>query len=482
MRHLFVCCDGTWNTPTDVADGVPVPTNVYKFHVALAKQNQAGDAQLSYYHPGVGTEGSKLKKVFAGAVGSGLDANIKSAYKWLSDTYTPGDKIYLIGFSRGAYTARSLGGFLSQCGLCKPNSSWGDIDQAFALYRTKVPVGDKNTEAKLKADRAAFRKDRSSDPNLTIHFIGVWDTVGALGVPRNLDWLKLDDWENHRFHDTSLSPVIQNAFHAVAIDEKRASFAPTLWEGPFAPHQTVEQAWFPGVHADVGGGYKETGLSDGALSWMIEKAETSGACFEPGIRSQIRPDARGVLHDSFQGVFKLFECQPRSMPEVAAGNAAVHPLAIDRQSNPPITQAPYRVSQRLQPGQSLTVTIYANDMWNATNLYMEKGETYVFATSGEWVNDRAKSGPEGIEGGLFDRLFRFKKRYKDAKWFALIGSIGDAGNPDVSGAPAPMTTFKIGEQLNYTVPTRGYLYCFANDARESYANNHGSLTLTVRRV
>ena len=404
MRNLFICCDGTWNTPTDLADGVPVPTNVYKFYASIAAHNPDGLAQLKYYHPGVGTEGNKIERIVAGAVGSGLDANIKSAYKWLADTYQLEDQVYLIGFSRGAYTARSLGGFLSACGLLNlDNSGWERVDQAFALYRRRARGGDAVAQKELDNDRAAFRQ-QFCVTDVKIHFIGVWDTVGALGIPRNLDWLNLDDWNNQSFHDLALSPIVENAYHAVAIDEQRASFAPTLWIGPFLPTQHVEQVWFPGVHADVGGGYKEVGLSDGALWWMIENAERCGAGFEPKLCVQVRPDPRGVLHDSFQGAFKLIDCQPRSMPEIVEGNGNIHPSTIDRQTNPPITQALYRPSRRLQPGESLSVSIYANEMWNAVHLFLGPGETYAFQATGQWVNEHATSDPDGVRGGLFNLL------------------------------------------------------------------------------
>jgi uncharacterized protein (DUF2235 family) len=117
MRNLVVCCDGTWNTPDQRHDGVPVPTNVVRLYNAVAEQDGEGNLQLSYYHTGVGTEGSWWQRIAGGSFGEGLGKNIQSAYKWLGVNYLPGDRIFLFGFSRGAYTVRSLGGMIASCGL-----------------------------------------------------------------------------------------------------------------------------------------------------------------------------------------------------------------------------------------------------------------------------------------------------------------------------------------------------------------------------
>ncbi|HEV2214081.1 MAG TPA: DUF2235 domain-containing protein [Terracidiphilus sp.] len=465
MRNLFICCDGTWNTPTELQDGVAVPTNVHKFYAALAENGKGKVPQLRYYHPGVGTEGGHLRRVMDGALGGGLDGNVKSAYKWLCDVYQDDDRIFLIGFSRGSYTVRSLAGFISRCGILK-NVTWNGLDDLYTQY----------LDGKLTK--------HSKQP---IYFIGVWDTVGALGIPLKLTWLAARIVRRHQFHDVKLAPTVQHAFHAVAIDEQRDDFTPTLWQGPFGNQQVVKQVWFPGVHSDVGGGYKEDGLSDGAFEWMLGNAARCGAGFNRDLVRQIKPNHQGVLHDSFQGVYTLLGCQPRSMPYIdwKSPGPDIHASALNRQEDPPIQQVPYRKSVHLKPGQSITVDIYASEAWNWTSVYCLPGEIYSFAARGDWMHAGRAIGARGIGWGLCALWHIFNKRNLRARWFELVGSLGDAGNPDQNGIPAPMSQFVIGDGVaRYTIPNGkgGYLYCFANDKRERGGVNRGSLEVTIMRV
>ncbi|HEY0570039.1 MAG TPA: DUF2235 domain-containing protein, partial [Enterovirga sp.] len=257
MSNLVVCCDGTWNTPDDVEGGMPAPTNVRKLFNALVKDDEGGTAQQSYYHPGVGTEGGLRDYLLGGSIGEGLDRNIKSAYQWLAFNYRHGDHIFLFGFSRGAFTVRSLGGMIERSGLLNiaepklaSDEAWKRIDLAFDCYRNR----------KLTDEYRGFAFHEGAPTgdaarNIPIHFIGVWDTVGALGIPDDLALLNLfDNKADHHFHDTSLCSSVAHARHAVAMDERRQSFAPTLWEG-YDQTRDVKQIWFPGVHSNVGGGY-----------------------------------------------------------------------------------------------------------------------------------------------------------------------------------------------------------------------------------
>jgi uncharacterized protein (DUF2235 family) len=484
MKRLFVCCDGTWNAPTDLHDGVPVPTNVCKFYNALTERDASNPAvpveQLRYYHPGVGTNESWLRRIWDGAVGNGLARNVQSAYKWLADHYVERDQIFIIGFSRGAFTARSVAGFINRCGL--PNApSWDLVDEAFALYRL-----DPHATATIDA-LARFKVAHPSPTKLEIHFVGVWDTVGALGIPRTFDPLGID-WHNNRFHDQTLCPLVRHAYQALAIDEIRSDFSPTLWIGPSALGQVVEQVWFAGVHADVGGGYQEDALSDQTLRWMVERASECGAAFHFDMLAQLAPDVDGVLHDSYAGVFRVTGSQPRSFPNLAAATQItptgqqVHSSVVIRRARPPITQAPYRVSTSLQPGESATVEIYAREQWNWTGMFLEEGATYHFSAIGQWQDGGRAIGPDGDNGNPVQWLFAMLKRVRTAKWFCLIGSIGDASNPTVAGEPSAMTTFPMGRTATISVARQGYLYCYANDAWRFYFNNRGSLMLTVTRV
>ena len=201
MRNLVVCCDGTWNTPDQEQNGVPVPTNVVRLYNALAEKDAVGSEQLKYYHSGVGTEGHWWDKVAGGSVGSGLGKNIQSAYKWLGCNYQAGDRIFLFGFSRGAYTVRSLGGLVLNCGLLNlvdvpEEEVWTRVEAAYSRgYR-------KGQNQSKWAGSWPFHATPDDAP-VPIYFLGVWDTVGALGVPDDLAILNLlDDPAKYSFHDT----------------------------------------------------------------------------------------------------------------------------------------------------------------------------------------------------------------------------------------------------------------------------------------
>ena len=513
MRHLVVCCDGTWNTADQRHDGVPVPTNVVRLFNALADKGADGVEQLKYYHPGVGTEPGRWDRVMAGATGAGLDRNIMSAYHWLCRNYRSGDRIFLFGFSRGAYTVRSLGGFVTSCGLLEvedlaPDTAWERIEHLFKHgYRARRERISDWLEKGWK-----FHANGSTE--ILIHLIGVWDTVGALGIPNDLALLNLlDASDEHEFHDTSLSKRVEHARHAIALDEIRASFQPTLWiENDTSD---LKQVWFPGVHCDVGGGYRETGLSDGALKWMIDESEALGLGFRKDMLEQIAPDPRGVLHDSYIDLFKLMPNQPRSAPLLEVGNPEAHESVIERRKCPPITHAPYRETrQPLAVGSSCEVTVYALQPWNETGIYMKAGQRYRFEATGQWLDRNVACGPEGANDGDFqlgelghligsafgeletlfkkavnnrDADFKFTKRHdrlegERVPWFCLIGAIANGGRSNHNGAPSEHETFKIGAAREYDVQKPGYFYAYANDAWNCYENNRGSVTLKVTRL
>lgn len=217
MANLVVCCDGTWNTPDQTDGGLPAPTNVPRLFNALAATDERGGEQKKYYHSGVGTDGGWWNRLVGGGSGQGLDNNIKSAYQWLAYNYQPDAKLFLFGFSRGAYTVRSLSGMIARCGLLEikglsPNDAWKRIDQGFDCYRKrKLSAAYKN----YKFHNVGDQGDPSGSTK--IFFIGVWDTVGALGIPDDMALLNLlDDPDQHRFHDTDLCDIVEHARHAVA--------------------------------------------------------------------------------------------------------------------------------------------------------------------------------------------------------------------------------------------------------------------------
>ncbi|SAL04879.1 hypothetical protein AWB78_07174 [Caballeronia calidae] len=272
--NLAIFFDGTWNEPND-------RTNAY----LLYKLAPETDQQETLYVAGVGTQDKGLfslaNKFLGGAFGDGLSANIKSGYAWLCQRYKPDAKIYIFGFSRGAYSARSLAGLIRKCGLA---NDWSpeSIDQAYGIYRDK-DVGP--------SDQSVVDFRRQFAREVDVAFIGVWDTVGELGIP--LDGLPVPGFSSYyKFHDTTLSNSTKAAYHAIAANEFRSLYKPTLWT-PGAEtrpaDQPLEQRWFAGAHANVGGGYVTPPRTPEDLlplipaEWLRQKAAQRGLSIDQPI-------------------------------------------------------------------------------------------------------------------------------------------------------------------------------------------------------
>ena len=322
-KRLVVCCDGTWNTPDKWKDGVLAISNVARVALGTHPIGADGCEQAVYYDKGVGT--GRYDTLRGGMFGSGLSRNIKEAYTFLIRRYEPGDDIFLFGFSRGAYTVRSLAGLIRNSGLLKRGFE-EKIVKACKLYHRPGDIRKPKSN-----EMALFRKSFSYNPR--IHFIGVWDTVGALGVPRLIKIpFRSKRWT---FHDVKLSTYVDNAFHALAIDEHRKPFAPTLWEqqkDALAQQknehpQRLEQVWFAGSHSDVGGGYpeNESGLSRLSLEWMVERARECGLDIE--IPSE--PKTLDKVHDSMSLLYRIFPIKMERKINVT-GQETLHPSVIER--------------------------------------------------------------------------------------------------------------------------------------------------------
>ncbi len=351
IKRLVLCFDGTWNTPED-------QTNVSRIYAAIADVHAGCKGQLKFYDTGVGT--SSGSRVTGAAFGWGLDENILQGYCWLINEYRPlpgvplrepepdgevfeaGPDIFILGFSRGAYTARSLAGLINRCGLPKRELFAGEVDpatgrpegrahtqspivrRAWELYREKFAAG---IEGRKQAPLVAFRRDHSR--NVKVRFLGVWDTVGALGVPMfsNSALARF----RYGFHDTSLGRVVECAYHAVAIDEQREDYEVALWDRKHEYTRDVEQRWFPGAHANVGGGYQDDLLPDPPLKWIAEKAIAEGLEFT---------DERGMRLGGLR-------CK-RTLPEdfKLRGNEYMSPV---RDSYAEFLHGIYRIGRALKP-------------------------------------------------------------------------------------------------------------------------------------
>ena len=294
MKRIVVCADGTWNRPSATTNGVPCPTNVVRIAQGLAPSDTTGVTQVVFYHDGVGTHPG-VDRILGGMFGIGLDRIICDIYRFLVHNFEPGDELFFFGFSRGAFTVRSLAGMIRKCGVLKKHKV-DQVASAFDFYRSEVKPADPAA--------AAWRAERSNETRITC--IAVWDTVGALGIP--LTPLRYFARRKYQFHDVSLSTTVDNAFHALAIDERREPFLPAVWQvqspDPLHP-QTVRQVWFAGVHSDIGGGYANSDLSDITLCWMIQQTQGCGLAFEPAITAGVTGDPCGPLHDSMTWYYRI---------------------------------------------------------------------------------------------------------------------------------------------------------------------------------
>jgi len=375
-KNLVFCADGTWNGPGEDEQGARTgnTTNVFKLfgnlegidspdsiRFADEQERQALDAagqpvQLAKYLHGVGDSGNPLVKFLGGAFGAGLIARVVRGYTFLSRNYTAGDRIYLAGFSRGSYTARALAGLVAGQGLMDAGKL--DLSDKEAAYRWGSAVWYRHQRSlqcafmgrleSFVADLPGFFSlPPSADQMLEapLRAVGVWDTVGAMGIPAFAsDHERLDLF---RFADTRLSPKVACGLHAVSVDEARQDFAPTLWE----PDPRIVQALFPGAHADVGGGYPvangESGLSDGAFAWMCARLAEQGLRFAAAPVTVAVPAATGPAHRPWaQFPWTHLPTGPRMFP----AGLRLHRSVLDRMAGGPVAPDPGAALEVYAPG------------------------------------------------------------------------------------------------------------------------------------
>ncbi|MCZ8115975.1 DUF2235 domain-containing protein [Silanimonas sp.] len=332
MKRIVLCADGTWNESEEVSKetGRPQPTNVLKVARAVKPLASDGVDQIVYYHKGVGTLG-KTDRWTGGAFGNGMELNVRDLYRFLVYNYEPGDQIYLFGFSRGAFTVRTLVGFMAQVGLLEKDDEFYTRPM-YALYESSTQVGSDTWNR-------AFKRIQGARPMPPIEFIGVWDTVGALGVPGALG--NLLNRGKYKYHDIGLHPQVRHAYHALAIDERRKPFAPSLFVRPPGWTGVLEQAWFPGVHSNVGGSYSPDGLANEALHWMVEKAEQCGLQFDSAHLAHYRPCFNSTLNDSMS---LLYRAMVRELGAGQGDGQCLHQAALDRAGLAPMKYAPQNLA------------------------------------------------------------------------------------------------------------------------------------------
>jgi len=298
VRNLILLFDGTWNK----AQGDK--TNVVKLYKLLPDTS----VENIHYEEGVGVKSEE--EILGGVFGEGIDERILGAYSFLQSRYTDkgfDNRLFIFGFSRGAYTARTFAQLLYYCGVPTPK---GDCQKAWDCYYHQ----DGRAAEKLKQFGDSF--------DVSIEMVGVWDTVKSTLDPDR--------------KDTTLYPNVKAAYHAMAIDEKRRNF-PVL---RFAEDKRITQNWFAGVHSDIGGGYPrdESQLSDITLNWMVDAARQHGMEFIADVMDYLDPKSTGMMHDSYEGFWKTLgesvrhigdhESVHSSVKARLEGNVGYHPANL----------------------------------------------------------------------------------------------------------------------------------------------------------
>jgi len=311
-KNIVIFSDGT-----NQDGGAGVNSNVYRLFNMIDDRTTG---QIAFYDRGVGTG---FFSWLGGFFGLGISRNIKDCYRFIFDHYEAGDRIFMFGFSRGATTLRSLSNFMHLFGIL-PKSRPELIGKAYRIYRTRNV-----NRRKARAERFVSRHHTMW---CTIEFMGVWDTVSALGGPFQIleELIDLIPVFRHKFQDLTLSECVIHARQALAIDEKRMAFRPIYWKKQTDRRQSMKQVWFPGVHTDIGGGYPDHGLSDLTLDWMVREATQKGLYIYPDHKVVVNPNPMGRLHKSYKGPYRLIRARARQWDTNAHGPLVIHRSAVER--------------------------------------------------------------------------------------------------------------------------------------------------------
>ncbi len=348
-KNIVICSDGTGNTAVKGRG-----TNVFKLFEAVdlnshrTNPSPNNPPQIAIYDDGVGTERFKLLKLMGGVAGWGLSTNVKQLYKELARVYDPGDRIFLFGFSRGAFTVRTLAGMIVRCGILNGlrlptaqalQQAVLDTYRAYRVrggydsYLTRLiggVLGQRDPDRTLET----LHRDHELHPQGKIAFIGVWDTVDAVGMPVIGDWFNRWIYQ-FKFTSLTLSENVEHACHALAIDDERVSFTPVLWKLDSSKDaERIEQVWFAGAHSNVGGGYPKQGLSLVALSWMLRRARRFGLRVQPFDVELFEghSSVNDQLYDPRAGIGVFYRWAPRDVDRLCkeSGAPKIHLSVVER--------------------------------------------------------------------------------------------------------------------------------------------------------
>ncbi len=344
-KNIVICSDGTGNT-TSKGRG----TNVFKLFEAVDvhghRSSPFSSRQVAFYDDGVGTEPWKPIRLLTGALGLGLSRNVKELYADLARAYEPGDQIYLFGFSRGAFTVRTLAALIAGCGIVDWAQCASDdiltqrVEAAYEAYRERYQtdlsrwvLGETRRPTAAERARTGFRAQYPVLHPVRIRFIGVWDTVDAVGLPiaHAAEFINRFIYR-FKFPDLKLSAQVDRACHAISIDDERHTFHPVMWGGE---DRRIEQVWFAGVHSNVGGGYPKQGMSLVALAWMLKRAEQADLRFVAADRAHYwdHQNVHDKLYDSRAGLASYYRYKPRDIGKMCEQHHVtpeVHLSAIER--------------------------------------------------------------------------------------------------------------------------------------------------------
>jgi len=421
-RNIVICSDGTGNTGVKGRG-----TNVFKLYEAVDVVGHLGGQELceqvAIYDDGVGTQKLKLMRVLGGAFGFGLARNVRQLYAELARCYEDGDNIYMFGFSRGAFTVRTLAGFICEAGILDTTDVTArqlasQVSDKYREYRKARPAILERLATPITQTfrffwRSVTKPFRPAEPDkpkyrkARIRFIGVWDTVDAVGFPiPGIAWVWNRAVHRFKFTKSTLPKCVERACHALAIDEERASFEPSLWDHIDGK---TEQVWFAGVHSNVGGGYPKQGMSLVTLHWMMAQAEeaskeegleTPSLRFRSGLREQYRDgqNVKDYLYDSRSGLAIYYRFKPRHISDICKSAAGapvrVHHSAIERVMGRPRGYAPGNLPESFEvvttPGEyEANLNLGKFELHERKNTHAAKKKLRPFAgAKGFWVRWR----------------------------------------------------------------------------------------------
>ncbi len=469
-KNIILCSDGTGNR-----GGYTPDTNVFKIYNLVDIHNEDQE-QVAYYDNGVGTSSISPLKLLTAAFGVGFKKNVIDQYRYLAQRYVPGDDVFIFGFSRGAATARAFNGFIDCCGLIDGrNMKKEELDDLIEDHFEQYKNSTKNKHQVHPVEEGVHHG------KIQIKFIGVWDTVSALGGPQHtevhglLSWLagvafKFLDWFAdilfpHRFYNYRITDNVINAYQALAVDDERTSFWPMVWdENDHQPIKypslenkpedisgEVEQAWFPGMHSNIGGGYNRDGLACLTLKWMMIRAAHHGIIFESGALQKVTDSCNieGLMQNSRSGFALLYRYHPRVIESLCENKMKssinIHHTVVERMAIWPADYKPtslpdtFNITSSSLNADQITLNPGAHQDWQGCRTQAEKcinarkihynrmitGLVTLLVASGYfWMNTIEHWGRSGLNGHVADILTYFTPVF-----FHNIIELGISSNP-----------------------------------------------------